>query len=74
MREAPQGEEFRRDWLLGTKWNLEDHPDTTRKKILFYFFIFIFLQCSPWPEVTYVNNSPSPGFNNTHNSFPVAEG
>lgn len=32
------------------------------------------LQCSPWPEVTYVNNSPSPGFNNTHNSFPVAEG
>uniref|UniRef100_A0AAQ5ZKL4 Grh/CP2 DB domain-containing protein n=1 Tax=Amphiprion ocellaris TaxID=80972 RepID=A0AAQ5ZKL4_AMPOC len=32
------------------------------------------LQCSPWPEVTYVNNSPSPGFNSTHNSFPVAEG
>lgn len=32
------------------------------------------LQCSPWPEVTYVSNSPSPGFNNTHNSFPVAEG
>uniref|UniRef100_A0A8C7GK73 Transcription factor CP2 n=1 Tax=Oncorhynchus kisutch TaxID=8019 RepID=A0A8C7GK73_ONCKI len=26
--------------------------------------------CSPWPEVTYVNNSPSPGFNSTHNSFP----
>uniref|UniRef100_A0A667YA06 Transcription factor CP2 n=1 Tax=Myripristis murdjan TaxID=586833 RepID=A0A667YA06_9TELE len=23
------------------------------------------LQCSPWPEVTYVNNSPSPGFNST---------
>uniref|UniRef100_A0A665W5G3 Transcription factor CP2 n=1 Tax=Echeneis naucrates TaxID=173247 RepID=A0A665W5G3_ECHNA len=32
------------------------------------------LQCSPWPEATYVNNSPSPGFNSTHNSFPVAEG
>uniref|UniRef100_A0A6D2WVF3 Transcription factor CP2 n=1 Tax=Takifugu rubripes TaxID=31033 RepID=A0A6D2WVF3_TAKRU len=32
------------------------------------------LQCSPWPEATYVNNSPSPGFNNTHNSFPVSEG
>uniref|UniRef100_A0A672FFX3 Transcription factor CP2 n=1 Tax=Salarias fasciatus TaxID=181472 RepID=A0A672FFX3_SALFA len=30
--------------------------------------------CSPWPEVTYVNNSPSPGFNSSHNSFPVAEG
>lgn len=31
-------------------------------------------QCSPWPEITYVNNSPSPGFNSTQNSFPVAEG
>uniref|UniRef100_A0A8C5H2C4 Grh/CP2 DB domain-containing protein n=1 Tax=Gouania willdenowi TaxID=441366 RepID=A0A8C5H2C4_GOUWI len=31
-------------------------------------------QCSPWPEITYVNNSPSPAFNSTHNSFPVAEG
>uniref|UniRef100_A0A672FFX5 Transcription factor CP2 n=1 Tax=Salarias fasciatus TaxID=181472 RepID=A0A672FFX5_SALFA len=28
------------------------------------------VQCSPWPEVTYVNNSPSPGFNSSHNSFP----
>uniref|UniRef100_A0A3Q1GRB1 Transcription factor CP2 n=1 Tax=Acanthochromis polyacanthus TaxID=80966 RepID=A0A3Q1GRB1_9TELE len=34
----------------------------------------ILTECSPWPEVTYVNNSPSPGFNSTHNSFPVAEG
>uniref|UniRef100_A0A4W5N9S1 Transcription factor CP2 n=1 Tax=Hucho hucho TaxID=62062 RepID=A0A4W5N9S1_9TELE len=33
-----------------------------------------FTVCSPWPEVTYVNNSPSPGFNSSHNSFPVAEG
>uniref|UniRef100_A0A671VH33 Transcription factor CP2 n=1 Tax=Sparus aurata TaxID=8175 RepID=A0A671VH33_SPAAU len=32
------------------------------------------LHCCPWPEVTYVSNSPSPGFNSTHNSFPVAEG
>uniref|UniRef100_A0A7N6ACC9 Grh/CP2 DB domain-containing protein n=1 Tax=Anabas testudineus TaxID=64144 RepID=A0A7N6ACC9_ANATE len=32
------------------------------------------LQCSPWPEATYVSNSPTPGFNSTHNSFPVAEG
>uniref|UniRef100_A0A673WM88 Transcription factor CP2 n=1 Tax=Salmo trutta TaxID=8032 RepID=A0A673WM88_SALTR len=31
----------------------------------------ILTECSPWPEVTYVNNSPSPGFNSTHNSFPV---
>uniref|UniRef100_A0A674P198 Transcription factor CP2 n=1 Tax=Takifugu rubripes TaxID=31033 RepID=A0A674P198_TAKRU len=30
----------------------------------------ILTECSPWPEATYVNNSPSPGFNNTHNSFP----
>ncbi|XP_076022762.1 transcription factor CP2 isoform X2 [Genypterus blacodes] len=34
----------------------------------------ILTECSPWPEVTYVNNSPSPGFNSTHNSFPVLEG
>uniref|UniRef100_H2UMA9 Transcription factor CP2 n=1 Tax=Takifugu rubripes TaxID=31033 RepID=H2UMA9_TAKRU len=27
----------------------------------------ILTECSPWPEATYVNNSPSPGFNNTHN-------
>uniref|UniRef100_A0A8C7WR28 Transcription factor CP2 n=1 Tax=Oryzias sinensis TaxID=183150 RepID=A0A8C7WR28_9TELE len=30
----------------------------------------ILTECSPWPEVTYVNNSPSPGFNSSHNSFP----
>ncbi|KAM8755349.1 transcription factor CP2 isoform X1 [Acanthopagrus latus] len=34
----------------------------------------ILTECCPWPEVTYVSNSPSPGFNSTHNSFPVAEG
>uniref|UniRef100_A0A8C5H3D1 Grh/CP2 DB domain-containing protein n=1 Tax=Gouania willdenowi TaxID=441366 RepID=A0A8C5H3D1_GOUWI len=34
----------------------------------------ILTECSPWPEITYVNNSPSPAFNSTHNSFPVAEG
>uniref|UniRef100_A0AAY4CUG6 Transcription factor CP2 n=1 Tax=Denticeps clupeoides TaxID=299321 RepID=A0AAY4CUG6_9TELE len=27
----------------------------------------ILTECSPWPEATYVNNSPSPGFNSTHN-------
>uniref|UniRef100_A0A8C1IW26 Transcription factor CP2 n=1 Tax=Cyprinus carpio TaxID=7962 RepID=A0A8C1IW26_CYPCA len=34
----------------------------------------ILTECSPWPEITYVNNSPSPGFNSSHNSFPVIEG
>uniref|UniRef100_A0AAY4CVT8 Transcription factor CP2 n=1 Tax=Denticeps clupeoides TaxID=299321 RepID=A0AAY4CVT8_9TELE len=34
----------------------------------------ILTECSPWPEATYVNNSPSPGFNSTHNSFTVSEG
>ncbi|XP_061758593.1 transcription factor CP2 [Nerophis ophidion] len=34
----------------------------------------ILTECSPWPEVTYVNNSPSPAFNSTPSSFPVAEG
>uniref|UniRef100_A0A4W4HP91 Transcription factor CP2 n=1 Tax=Electrophorus electricus TaxID=8005 RepID=A0A4W4HP91_ELEEL len=30
------------------------------------------LSCSPWPEATYVNNSPSPGFGPTHNSLPLS--
>uniref|UniRef100_A0A8C9TYG7 Transcription factor CP2 n=1 Tax=Scleropages formosus TaxID=113540 RepID=A0A8C9TYG7_SCLFO len=30
----------------------------------------ILTECSPWPEVTYVNNSPTPAFNSSHNSFP----
>ncbi|XP_036387585.1 transcription factor CP2-like isoform X1 [Megalops cyprinoides] len=34
----------------------------------------ILTECSPWPEVSYVNNSPTPAFNSTHNSFPVADG
>ncbi|KAK5924346.1 transcription factor CP2 [Pseudochaenichthys georgianus] len=34
----------------------------------------ILTECCPWPEVSYVSNSPSPGFNTSHNSFPVAEG
>ncbi|XP_061781560.1 transcription factor CP2 [Nerophis lumbriciformis] len=34
----------------------------------------ILTECSPWPEITYVNNSPSPAFNSTPSSFPVAEG
>uniref|UniRef100_A0A8B9H9V8 Transcription factor CP2 n=1 Tax=Astyanax mexicanus TaxID=7994 RepID=A0A8B9H9V8_ASTMX len=39
------------------------------KKNLFRYPI----SCSPWPEATYVNNSPSPGFSTTtHNSLPVS--
>ncbi|KAG8452589.1 hypothetical protein GDO86_004391 [Hymenochirus boettgeri] len=34
----------------------------------------ILTECSPWPEITYVTNAPSPGFNSSHNSFPIAEG
>uniref|UniRef100_A0A8C9T627 Transcription factor CP2 n=1 Tax=Scleropages formosus TaxID=113540 RepID=A0A8C9T627_SCLFO len=30
----------------------------------------ILTECSPWPEATYVNNSPSPGFNSSRSSFP----
>ncbi|XP_043939387.1 alpha-globin transcription factor CP2 isoform X2 [Protopterus annectens] len=33
----------------------------------------ILTECSPWPEVTYVNNTPSPGFNSSHSSFSVTE-
>ncbi|KAM6294387.1 alpha-globin transcription factor CP2 isoform 3-T3 [Aegotheles albertisi] len=34
----------------------------------------ILTECSPWPEITYVNNSPSPGFNSSHSSFSIGEG
>ncbi|XP_065742993.1 alpha-globin transcription factor CP2 isoform X3 [Phocoena phocoena] len=34
----------------------------------------ILTECSPWPEITYVNNSPSPGFNSSHNNFSLGEG
>ncbi|XP_069087006.1 alpha-globin transcription factor CP2 isoform X1 [Pleurodeles waltl] len=34
----------------------------------------ILTECSPWPEITYVNNAPSPGFNSTHSSFSLGEG
>ncbi|XP_063110819.1 alpha-globin transcription factor CP2 isoform X2 [Cavia porcellus] len=33
----------------------------------------ILTECSPWPEITYVN-SPSPGFNSSHSSFSLGEG
>ncbi|XP_056418631.1 alpha-globin transcription factor CP2 isoform X2 [Hyla sarda] len=34
----------------------------------------ILTECSPWPEITYVPNAPSPGFNSSHNSFSIGEG
>ncbi|XP_051045876.1 alpha-globin transcription factor CP2 isoform X5 [Phodopus roborovskii] len=34
----------------------------------------ILTECSPWPEITYVSNSPSPGFNSSHSSFSLGEG
>uniref|UniRef100_A0A8C5LX37 Transcription factor CP2 n=1 Tax=Leptobrachium leishanense TaxID=445787 RepID=A0A8C5LX37_9ANUR len=34
----------------------------------------ILTECSPWPEITYVPNAPSPGFNTSHNSFTIGEG
>ncbi|XP_030065463.1 transcription factor CP2-like protein 1 [Microcaecilia unicolor] len=35
----------------------------------------ILTECSPWPEVPYqVNNSPSPGYNSSPNSFSIGEG
>ncbi|XP_009868015.1 PREDICTED: transcription factor CP2, partial [Apaloderma vittatum] len=34
----------------------------------------ILTECSPWPEITYVNNAPSPGFNSSHSSFTIGEG
>ncbi|KAK1151074.1 alpha-globin transcription factor CP2 [Acipenser oxyrinchus oxyrinchus] len=34
----------------------------------------ILTECSPWPEVSYVSNSPAPSFTSSHSSFTVAEG
>ncbi|XP_058717223.1 alpha-globin transcription factor CP2 isoform X1 [Poecile atricapillus] len=34
----------------------------------------ILTECSPWPEVTYVPSSPSPGFNSSHSSFSIGDG
>ncbi|KAB0392680.1 hypothetical protein E2I00_019296, partial [Balaenoptera physalus] len=34
----------------------------------------ILTECSPWPEITYVNNSPSPGFSSSHSSRSLGEG
>ncbi|XP_014116102.1 PREDICTED: alpha-globin transcription factor CP2 isoform X2 [Pseudopodoces humilis] len=34
----------------------------------------ILTECSPWPEVTYVPNSPSPGFSSSHSSFSIGDG
>ncbi|KAM4880956.1 alpha-globin transcription factor CP2 isoform 2-T2 [Sylvia borin] len=34
----------------------------------------ILTECSPWPEVTYVPNTPSPGFNSSHSSFSIGDG
>ncbi|XP_077339807.1 alpha-globin transcription factor CP2 isoform X2 [Lithobates pipiens] len=33
----------------------------------------ILTECSPWPEIAYVSNAPSPGFNSSHNSFTIGE-
>ncbi|NXP77130.1 TFCP2 factor, partial [Ramphastos sulfuratus] len=34
----------------------------------------ILTECSPWPEISYVSNSPSPGFSSSHSSFSIGEG
>uniref|UniRef100_A0A8C3QSJ1 Transcription factor CP2 n=1 Tax=Cyanoderma ruficeps TaxID=181631 RepID=A0A8C3QSJ1_9PASS len=34
----------------------------------------ILTECSPWPEVTYVPNAPSPGFNSAHSGFAIGDG
>uniref|UniRef100_A0A8C0C812 Grh/CP2 DB domain-containing protein n=1 Tax=Balaenoptera musculus TaxID=9771 RepID=A0A8C0C812_BALMU len=33
----------------------------------------ILTECSPWPEITYVHNSPSPGFSSSHSSLSLGE-
>lgn len=34
----------------------------------------ILTECSPWPDISYVNNTASPGFTSSHGSFTIAEG
>uniref|UniRef100_A0A673I0M0 Transcription factor CP2 n=1 Tax=Sinocyclocheilus rhinocerous TaxID=307959 RepID=A0A673I0M0_9TELE len=53
---------------------MEKRAPQEKEKYQHSYETTILTECSPWPEITYVNNSPSPGFNSTHNSFPVNEG
>ncbi|XP_042200199.1 transcription factor CP2 isoform X2 [Callorhinchus milii] len=34
----------------------------------------ILTECSPWPDISYVNNTASPGFSSSHSSFTISEG
>ncbi|XP_054033328.1 alpha-globin transcription factor CP2 [Dryobates pubescens] len=34
----------------------------------------ILTECSPWPDISYVSSSPSPGFSSSHSSFSLGEG
>ncbi|XP_043537978.1 transcription factor CP2 isoform X1 [Chiloscyllium punctatum] len=34
----------------------------------------ILTECSPWPDISYVNNTASPGFSSSQGSYTIAEG
>uniref|UniRef100_A0A8C5CY51 Transcription factor CP2 n=1 Tax=Gadus morhua TaxID=8049 RepID=A0A8C5CY51_GADMO len=50
---------------------MEKRAPQEREKYQSSYETTILTECSPWPEVTYVSNSPSPSFISTHTTFPV---
>ncbi|KAH0517582.1 Alpha-globin transcription factor CP2 [Microtus ochrogaster] len=53
---------------------MEKRTPHEKEKYQLSYETTILTECSPWPEITYVNNSPSPGFNSSHSSFSLGEG
>ncbi|MEE6471818.1 hypothetical protein FKM82_009378 [Ascaphus truei] len=53
---------------------MEKRTPQEKEKYQVSYETTILTECSPWPEITYVTNAPSPGFNTSHNSFTIAEG
>lgn len=45
------------------------------RQLLSHTVLYLFPQCSPWPDVAYqVNSAPSPSYNGSPNSFGLGEG
>ncbi|KAM5181359.1 alpha-globin transcription factor CP2 isoform 2-T2 [Mantella aurantiaca] len=52
---------------------MEKRTPLEKEKYQPSFETTILTECSPWPEIAYVSNAPSPGFNTSHNSFTIGE-
>uniref|UniRef100_A0A673I3A7 Transcription factor CP2 n=1 Tax=Sinocyclocheilus rhinocerous TaxID=307959 RepID=A0A673I3A7_9TELE len=50
---------------------MEKRAPQEKEKYQHSYETTILTECSPWPEITYVNNSPSPGFNSLFCPFSL---